>query len=119
VHGVTPPTTPMRAAVVIYVPMRTPVKISIHSSSHPYFAPMFELINRLPGPKTTQAVIRAGPNERHQGERRSMDEASGCSGIKGLALRYFLCRHVLSLLGAIQTVYTRCPEDMPAFGGEI
>ncbi len=61
VHGVAPPTTPMRAAVVMYVPISIPVSMSIQRSSYPYFAPTFELIRRLPGPNTTHAVIRAGP----------------------------------------------------------
>jgi hypothetical protein len=99
--------------------MRTPVKISIHSNSHPYFAPTFELINRLPGPKTTQAVIRAGPIERHHEECRPTVEVSDCSGIEDLALKYALCRHILPLLGAIRMVYTRCPGEIPAFGGEL
>ena len=35
----------------MYVPMRIPVRISIHSSSYPYFAPTFELINKAARPE--------------------------------------------------------------------
>jgi hypothetical protein len=74
----------MRAAVVIYVPIRSPVRMSSQSSSKPYVAPTLELIKRLPGPKTTQAVIRAGPIERHHGEGRSTLEVSDGSDTKYL-----------------------------------
>jgi hypothetical protein len=68
--------------MVIYVPMRIPVKTSSQSNSYPYFAPTLELINKLPGPNTTQAVIRAGPSDRHHGGRRPGFEATDDSDIK-------------------------------------
>jgi hypothetical protein len=43
-----------------------------------------ELINKLPGPNTTHAVMRAGPIDRHDGGRRSGSESASGSDTKCL-----------------------------------
>src|SRR4030042_1548952 len=106
VQGVAPPTTPILAAVVIYVPIRIPVRTSSHSNWYPWLAPILALINRLPGPNTTQAVINAGPIDRHQ-ERRCLDsEALVGSVINYLSVVSVCCKCIwYSLIKRLGNLY--------------
>ncbi len=62
--------TPSLAPSVMYSIMKTTETRTIHSIEYSSFAPTRELVRMLPGPITTQAVIRPGPSRMYHGRER-------------------------------------------------